>query len=233
VAEPVTLAYVHGHEVAYAWHKSYMDLIAYDLQHNHRVVTGGTLAVKYPTGGIVQARNQVVERFLETDTPWLFWIDTDMGFAADTVDRLVDSADPAERPIVGGLCFAQRELEPDGLGGWTVEPVPTLYDWFERPDGIAGFAARYRYEKDTVQRVSATGSACVLIHRSVFETVAAQYGPCWYDQIRNPSDGRWLGEDMSFCIRAGERDLSVWVDTSVKTNHFKNCWVSEVTSGNR
>lgn len=227
-SEPVTLAYVHGHQVAYSWHKSYMDLIAHDLQHHQRVVRGGSMAVKHGTGGIVDARNQVAERFLDGDHNWLFWIDTDMGFAPDTVDRLYQSADPLERPVVGGLCFAQREVDPDGLNGWTTRPMPTMYDWVQRPDGLAGFAPRHNYQIDTLEQVAATGSACLLIHRDVLAKIHANAGPTWYDPIRNPTDGRHLGEDLSFCVRIADAGFNVWVDTSVKTSHFKNQWVDEV-----
>lgn len=226
-ADTVKVAYVHSHEVAYSWHTSMMQLFVHDLSNRQRLVKGGTIAVKYGTGGIIQARNSAVDRFLQSDDPWLFWIDTDMGFQPDIVDRLVEQADPDERPVVGALAFAQREVSPDGYGGFNVEPTPTLYDWFVRPDDVAGFAARHNYQKNTLQPVSATGSACVLIHRGVFEAIEAKNGPCWYDPIRNPTDGRWLGEDMSFCVRTIEAGLSIWVDTSVKTTHLKHVWVGE------
>jgi len=225
VADPVTVAYVHSHEVAYSWHSSMMAAFGHDLSASQRIVRGGTIAVRYGTGGIVQARNSAVGRFLQSDTPWLFWIDTDMGFAPDTIDRLAAGADPDERPIVGGLAFAQREVEADGYGGFRTEPTPTLYDWHTRTDGVAGFAPRFDYLPDELQPVSGTGSACLLIHRTVFEKVADLAGPCWYDPVRNPTDGRWLGEDLSFCVRAIEAGLSIWVDTSVRTTHLKNVWL--------
>ena len=63
---------------------------------NHgRVIRGGYMGVRYGTGGIVEARNTVARRFLSRDrADWLFWIDTDMGFAPDTIDRLIANADP-------------------------------------------------------------------------------------------------------------------------------------------
>lgn len=225
MTDPVTVAYVHGHEVAYSWHKSYLDLMVHDLTADRRTARGGTLAVKYPTGGIVDARNQVVEQFLQRDVPWLWWVDTDMGFPPDIVDRLAQAAVTNDATVIGALCFAHRETEPDGFGGWHTTPVPTLYDWVERPDGLTGFAPRYTYQRDTVQQVAATGSAAILIHRDVFTAIDGG----WYDPVVNPSDGRRLGEDMSFCVRATAAGHPVHVDTSVKTTHFKNLWVGEHT----
>lgn len=104
-----------------------MDMLAWDVSHEQRVMRGGFLAMRCGTGGIVTARNEVAARFLERDAEWLLWVDTDMGFTADTADRLLAAADPTERPIVGALCFAQHEYATDGMGGFRTRPRPTLY----------------------------------------------------------------------------------------------------------
>src|SRR5690554_5484216 len=124
----VTLAYCHELEVAHSWHRSIVDLLGYDVSHHQRIMRGGYLAMRCGTNQLVEARNKVVSMFLEhRKSEWLFWIDTDMGFKPDTVDRLVEAADPKERPIVGGLCFAQREIEEDGYGGYRCQATPTVF----------------------------------------------------------------------------------------------------------
>lgn len=225
-----TLAYVHGLEVAHSWHQSVMALVSYDVAHHQRVVTGGWMATKYGTGGIVQARNDTVREFLRQDSEWLFWVDTDMGFAPDSVDRLHEIAHPEAAPIVGGLCFMNRELGPDGLGGMIVQPTPTIFQWSstETPAGtVTGFAAMFDYPRDQPVQVAATGSAFVLIHRSVFERVAAAYGSSWYSPVYNESVGSWLSEDLSLCARAAALEIPIHVHTGVKTSHLKHAWVDE------
>jgi hypothetical protein len=91
------------------------------------------------------------------------------------------------------------------------------------PDGVSGFMPRHDYEPDTLTQCSGTGSACILIHRSVFETL----GPNPYLPLRNPSTGELLGEDLSFCARAAEHDIPVYVDAAVKTSHLKPIWMAE------
>jgi cephalosporin hydroxylase len=213
-----------------------MALVAHDSGHNGRLQPpGGYLAIKYGTGGLIEARNQAVDEFLR-DYPqadWLWWLDTDMGFAPDTLDLLLEAADPAERPIVGALCFAQRDDDPDGLGGWRVTPTPVIYDWITVGDQ-AGYAVRWDYPRNTVVGCHATGSACVVIHRSVLERLrdafaAGQIRPAWYDRLANPSTGQLLSEDLSFCVRAGALDIPVYVHTGVRTTHFKHQWVDEET----
>lgn len=229
--EAVTIAYVHPNEVTTSWHQSLLSLIGHDLGGPCRVARGGWLAMRcYGADGIPAARNKAVEQFLaDKDADWLFWIDTDMGFEPDTVDRLLEVADPIERPIVGGLCFAQKQTEPDGMGGWETALAPTIYDWTTvESTGETGFLSRRDYPVNTLVQCAGTGSACILIHRSVFEALAVDGRRDWYDRIPNPTaNGRLLGEDLSFCLRAGAAGIPVHVHTGVRTTHFKPAWLGE------
>ncbi len=225
--DTVVVAYVHGNEVAYSWHASFLSMLGHDMQTHNRITRGGFIGVRYGTGGIVDARNRAAEEFLAGSDPWLFWIDTDMGFAPDTVEALFRVANERTRPMVGALAFAQLETGVDGLGGHVTRPAPTLYDFAQKGEQV-GFARREDYERDALQQVAGTGSACVLIHRSLFEKVAAKYGPgSWYQPMRNQTTGQLIGEDLSFCARVNDVGGSVWVDTRVKTSHLKHQWVAE------
>jgi GT2 family glycosyltransferase len=224
VADAVTVAYVHSTDVAHSWYRSMTDLLMCDIGTHQRILRGGYIAVRYSTGGIIQARNDAARMFLESrESEWLFWSDTDMGFAPDTVERLLASADAKERPIVGGLCFGSKELNADGVNGYWTAPVPTIYDWVTTPEGVSGFMPRHGYESDTLTQCSGTGSACIIVHRSVYDKL----GPNPYTPLRNPSTGELLGEDLSFCARAAEHDIPIYVDASVKTSHLKPIWMAE------
>ena len=227
----VVLAYVYtGHEVAYSWHHSVFEmLLGWEINpaHQMRVLRGGWIAMKCGTDGLAEARNKTVRDFLKEDrADWLFWTDTDMGFAADTLDRLMDAADPDERPIVGALAFTWREDDSDQMGGWRTFPVPVIFDWARIGDKT-GFTVRYDYPPDTVIRCAGTGSACTLIHKSVFEKIAAEYGEQWYDRVPNPATGQIVSEDLSLCLRAGALGIPVHVHTGVRTTHQKTLWVGE------
>lgn len=228
--EPVVLAYVYGYNVTHSWHRSVVELIGWDMVNGGgKVMQGGFVAMHCGTGGLVEARNKAVRTFLdERKADWLFWVDTDMGFAPDTLDRLMEVADPVKRPIVGALCFSQREVEPDGLGGFIVAPAPTVFDWTHVGEQM-GFSVRWDYPRDTVTQVAGTGSACILIHRSAFEKVAEKFGPVWYDRVPNTTTGQIFSEDLSFCMRANAAGVPIFVHTGVKTNHQKLVWVDERT----
>ena len=224
----VTVGYVHnGLEVAYSWHKCFMELVGWDMTHGGHVIRGGWAATRF-CHNIVDARNQAIAGWLDDesrrDVDWWFWLDTDMGFAPDTVERLLRVADPKERPIVGGLCFANTEVGDDGMGGKRCEPRPTMFKWVVE----LGTVCVADYPVNSVVDVAATGSACILIHRSVFEKIREEEGDHWYDRIANPYVGGMMGEDISFCLRAASHGIPAFVHTGVRTTHLKNFWLSEV-----
>jgi hypothetical protein len=224
----VAVAYVHSNQVAYSWHHSMIEMTGFDLFNEARILRGGWIAVRYGTDGLPEARNMAAKIFLEErKAEWLFWVDTDMGFSPDIVERLLEAADPVERPIVGALAFSYRESEPDGLGGWRCHPTPTVFDWLRLDDGQMGFAVRFDYPRDTLVQVGGTGSACVLIHRSALERMREAYGPVWYDKVPNTSTGQVVSEDLSMCLRAGALQIPVHVHTGVRTTHQKTLWLAE------
>jgi hypothetical protein len=222
----VQMAYLHPHTVSHSWHESVMRLAAYDsLNHGRIMGTSGPLMVTCGTNMLVESRNLATRRWLD-DTPheWLWFIDTDMGFTPDTVDRLVDAADPAERPVVGALCFGAREMSGDGMGGRRIMPAPTLYTPATDLQGQVGFTTRWHFPDNTLVQVAGTGAACLLIHRTAAEKIRAQYGDTWWDPVKYP-DGRWVSEDLSFCWRLSMLGIPLFVHTGVKTTHHKQVWI--------
>jgi hypothetical protein len=222
------LAYLHPNEVSSSFHESLLNLLGHDLITNRYL--GPWVKMRCAAGGIPEGRNMCVESMLEEsrDIEWLFFIDADMGFQPDVLERLRAVADPVVRPIVGGLCFAQREMMPDdGMSGFQCVARPTIYDWVEHPDGHSRFTGRASYPINHVVECAATGGACLLIHRSILERMKDEYGPHWFDRVRG-TDGSLLGEDISFFVRCGSLDIRCHVHTGIRTSHFKHVWLSEV-----
>jgi hypothetical protein len=219
----VAIGYVHGDERASSFVDSLDALVAFDRTnagltvHDH-----GRISVRGGTDGLVAARNAIAATVVEAGVDWLLFVDSDMGFAPDTLYRLLAVADPAETPIVGALCFAQRQFAHDGMNGSRTSPMPTIYNWVD-VDGQRTFRASSMYPVDAVVRCEGTGSACVLIHRSVFTRIGSKG---WYDRIRG-TDGSLLGEDVSFCVRANAAQIPIHVHTGVRTTHFKRQWLGE------
>ena len=219
-AGDVLLAYLHPHDVAASFHRSLLDLISYDRTHGQRL--GHSAAVKCQAGGIPEGRNMATTAVLKAEgLDWLFFLDADMGFAPNVLEQLLAVADPVERPIVGGLCFAQREQAEDGMGGWRCAPRPTIFDYVDLGEGRK-FTGVAHYPVNELVRCAGTGAACLLIHRSVIEKI----GVGWFDRIKG-TDGSLLGEDISFCVRAAAAGFPIHVHTGIRTTHLKNLWLGE------
>lgn len=213
--QKVVLAYPHGHEMSARFVKSQYLMTVYDAKNNRRLIDGGYLA-NSSGANITNARNEIVSSFLNLDYDWLCFIDTDMVFEPDTVDRLVKAAHPEKRPIVGGLCFSLK----DGT-----HCVPTIY--MLRPqDGKIGRV--FNYPRDQIfDRIDGqpimTGTGCVLIHRSVFEKMRdSEKFPKAYPWFQETNIGGLpVGEDLTFMVRAMSLGIPVNVDTSIRVGHEK------------
>jgi GT2 family glycosyltransferase len=165
---------------------------------------------------ISTARNKLCAEFLARPgrPPWLFMCDTDMVLEADAIDRLIAAADPAERPVTGGLCYSlERGVK-----------VPTMYELTDR-DGLLAFARYSSWPQDACVQVGATGAACLLIHRGALEAVAACSGdpaaPWFRETALRDAPLALMGEDMTFCLRCAAAGIPVHVHTGVKAGHMK------------
>jgi hypothetical protein len=165
-----------------------------------------------------RSRCEVVKTFLQTEAEWLCWLDTDMTPPADMIDRLLEHADPEHAPVVGALCFA---------GGRT-KIVPTIYV-IHNEDGKLESETILSYPPNTLIEVGGTGSACLVIHRSVFERVLDLMGPDhplpWYEDVI--IENKDWGEDLVFCLRARAVGARVWIHTGVQVGHRKKWTIDE------
>jgi hypothetical protein len=164
---------------------------------------------------ISTARNKLCDRFLRRhDAAWLFMCDTDMVFPADTVDRLISSADPVACPVLGAVCWS--------LDGGVKQA--TMYELTEAGEGRLAFRRYSSWPEDTVMRVSATGAACLLVHRDALAAVEKHAGDLaapWFRETGIGAPLALMGEDMTFCLRCAAAGVPVHVHTGVKAGHMK------------
>lgn len=222
-SEKVVYSYVRPTLVHGDWQESLLDLLDFDRHGAQRIVRrlGFRSSANLATG-----RNLIVKHFLEqSDAPWLWMLDTDMTFAPDTLERLLDHADPDAAPIVGGLCFGFDEagdVQPTLFG---LEPDP------EAPDDPTRLqVTRYHdWKPESMYPVAGTGAACLLMHRAALERIrGAQFSQAypWFQELEH--NGRAVGEDLGFCWRAIQCDIPIYVNTAVQVGHMKErCLTAE------
>jgi GT2 family glycosyltransferase len=208
-AADCVVAYVHGGAVRAEFCAS---LLAVCMEGHTRVRS----VVALESGpNISTARNLVAAEFLEKNlAPWLFMADTDMVFEPDTVDRLIGSADPVACPVLGAVCWSLSQGQK----------YPTMYELMELPGGELAFRRYGSWPENTVMRVSATGAACLLIHRDALLEVEKTSGDSaapWFRESAVGGKLALMGEDMTFCLRCAAAGIPVHVHTGVKAGHMK------------
>lgn len=219
-SEKVVIGYLSPSMLHAAFHRSVVQLLAHDAGVHKRIISGGGDLHIHAGANVSTPRNNMVRAFLEfANADWLFMIDSDMTFPPDTVERLLEHADPVSAPIVGGLCFQlddQRKVQPTIFGAVDADP-PRFGRFLEWPDGMF--------------RVVATGTGCLLVHKSVFERMRDVQLPNrdrpgfsdaypWFQETEY--EGGPVGEDITFCLRAGMLDIPVHVNAGVQLGHVKD-----------
>ena len=208
--ESVVVGYLSGGETTLAFTRSLNELTAYMLTSAMADPGFPRLVGALPKQSgprIAEGRNSLVRHFLTLGADWLLMLDDDMTFAPDALDRLLRGAHPVDRPIMGGLCFG------GGRDGW----FPTLYQL--SPD--VGSLIRLESWEQGLLPVDATGGACLLIHRSVFERLAGSYEPPWEWFQETRLGDKSTGEDITFCLRARAAGFPIFVNTEVEFGHMK------------
>ena len=173
------------------------------------------------SGLLSKQRNRVVKQFLETKSDWLLMVDSDQQLPVLSFDKLIESAHETERPIIAGLYFASFET-----GHPYPKPIPTIYQ-----DTPEGFLPLHNYDKDSLFKIDAAGTGCLLVHRSVLETMRDKcdfnQGKDWAWFWDGPIDGEWIGEDLLFCRRVRSLGFPIHAHTGAILPHYKSYWLDE------
>ena len=206
----VVIGYVHPGQVSAFFAHSLVVTVAADMGAARRIVG---VEQEWSSANISDSRNAVVRRFLnDYDADWLWFIDADMAWDNNALEGLMAKCDAQSAPIVGGLCF----------GSSNGELFPTLYHLAE-VDGEVTTVRVHEYTDNALNQVAATGAAFLMIHRSVLVAMAEREFNSvfpWFQETHLGS--RPVGEDITFCLRAGQLGFSVFVNAGVKVGHHKS-----------
>ncbi len=139
------------------------------------------------------ARNKIVKKFLESTASHLMFVDSDIQFPSDGINKLMK----LDKDIAGGIYFRRQ-----------VPHLPTI----NRIKGKAlEIPTDFPWNKPFQVDVLATGF--MLIKRKVLEEIKPPY---FY--FRNFHD-KPIGEDVYFCLKARERGIEIWCDPTIPLGH--------------
>jgi hypothetical protein len=174
------------------------------------------------------ARNRLVADFLKTDFTHFMFIDQDVGFLAEDVFALIQQ----DQDIVAGT-YPLKQINWEYVEKAVKEGVPA--DKLEQHTAIHVFMPVNKKDKPNSKElleVINVGTGFMLIKREVFEKLAETVET--YFEVITPelrvetldffghervNDEFW-GEDVSFCMRARNAGVKIYVAPWVQCSHY-------------
>ena len=183
---------------------------------------------------IAEARNGLIEDFLvlhekvgrKKPFQFLLMVDGDAVLHRGTLVRLQSW----NKMIVGALCVTRyRPYQPVVYRGVCTETAADMRSYYIQWEEVREWVLKYPAlmklggpallapcPEDALHKVDWTGSHCMLIHRSVFETVE----PPWFEMASRVKHGS--GSDRLFGEKCKAAGIPTWVDYSVVAGHEAN-----------
>lgn len=166
-----------------------------------------TLAMK--AGSLVYtARNDLATYSISMDADYVFWLDSDMVFDPDVLERMMKTLKDNDLDILTGLYF--RRVPPYS---------PVLFDKLDIKDDICEWS-EFKTIPEGLFEVGGCGFGCVLMKTDVFYDVQGKFGNMFAPIANN-------GEDIAFCWRARQCGYKIWCDPSIIFGHVRTSVVNE------
>ena len=157
---------------------------------------------------VYEARNRLTLAALDKGYDYILFIDSDMVFQADLLERLMADM-KGGKEFVCGLAF-KRRLPTTPVILKSVEWAPG-----NREHGIQHSVEYFEdYPRDSLFEIGGCGFGCVLIKTSIIGEMAQYFGMSPFTPMP------YLGEDYSFCWRMKQIGKKMWCDSSVKLGHM-------------
>lgn len=169
----------------------------------------GDTTVGFEVGSLVyNARNNLARQAIKSEADFVLWLDSDMVFGPDLLQRMLKVCQDEKIDFLTGLCFRRKPPY-----------TPCLFDRLEKVDNGASYTALMSVPYGRF-KVGGCGFAGVLMSTDVLLSVAAKFNGRMFD----PMDG--FGEDVSFCWRARKCGYDIWCDSEIELGHVGNCIVT-------
>lgn len=175
---------------------------------------GDTKIVVSQSSLIYDARNNMARQAVNGGYDRVLWLDSDMSFEPDLMERLSARMDEG-RELVSGIYFTRK-----------APVMPVIFDkcgYYEKDGEVTPVASFFKdYPLDSVFRIEGCGFGGVMMTTDLIRKVADKFGLPFA-----PMFG--FGEDLSFCGRALQCGAELWCDSSIKMGHVGLGTITEAT----
>lgn len=166
-----------------------------------------TLAMK-PGSLVYAARNDLATTAIQQDFDYVLWLDSDMVFEPDVMERMFKTLKENDLDILTGLYFRR-----------VVPYTPVLFDRLNIEDEICDWS-EFAEIPEGLFEVGGCGFGCVLMKTDVFYDVQSKFGNMFAPIGNN-------GEDVAFCWRARQCGFKIMCDPSIIFGHVRTSVVNE------
>lgn len=224
----VVLGYPAGGSITVPFSVSRERLMFYEMQKDPEARL--LAAAPYVSGlYIANNRNILAKALLKTEYEWLLQIDTDIEFPPTLLETMVALAGDDKKVLAASVPLGTAMIfgnSDEGAGFRNGFPTCAF-----RCDGPGVWTSLHEVPAEPIQ-VDGVATACILIHRTVFEEIARRGGQCWFDHIYEPKGepvgDDWstvesvsIGEDIAFSVRATLAGFPTWCVNVKGLKHHK------------
>lgn len=165
----------------------------------------GDTEIGIEVGSLVYAaRNNLAQAAIKSEADQVLWLDSDMVFTPDFLERMSQVAYENDIDILTALCF--RRKPPF---------TPTIYDMLEYNGQKCSYTQFLSIPEERF-RVGGCGMAGVLMGTDVLMSVFSKFEGRAFDPLMG------MGEDISFCWRARQCGYDIWCDPEITMGHVGN-----------
>jgi len=169
----------------------------------------GECSVAMQIGSLIYtSRNKLAQKAIEMEADYVLWLDSDMTFQPDLMEKMFDRLKKDKLDILTGLYF--RRVHPYS---------PVLFDRFDRDGDVFNWSEFQELPEEPFE-VGGCGFGCVLMDAGVFLDVQGKFGNM-FAPIGN------TGEDLAFCWRARECGYKIICDPDIVPGHFGHIIVNK------
>lgn len=166
----------------------------------YQIGKGDGIVTTWRSGSVLSEQRQLAAKeLIENGADWILYVDSDMGFPKDALDRLLAH----DLDVVAANC--SKRQRPIGVTAKVVNPA-------------TGMLEPVWPEKEGLTKVDAVGTGFMLIKADVFMRI----GWPWFMQPWIEEQQNWVGEDVFFCRRCYEAEIPIYIDHALswEINHY-------------
>ena len=176
-------------------------------------------ALRHRSVFVGKNRRDLLDNWLNnTDTEWLFWVDSDIVLNKNAVEKIWNAADKDLAPVVSGLYF----LPFQDYENLTIRPC--IFNFSDDPHYCSFIDD---FEKDSLIKIEAAGFGCLLMHRSVIQKLIDSVGYVDFFGINAVSHQAKENEDFNFFSYLLKYDIPAYVHTGAIVDHVKPILIND------